>query len=155
MRLLCKPSQIKYLTAMNKTFYWASAHKPTPEQVHELTAQGELKVIPAEMQEKLNNTPADKWECRQLAHELLKLVYGVDENGNILYKEDNSNEQIIVQPGGSPRFQFELGNAAQIWIEYGVDIHILYAHSERVSIDEPQADGSVKKISIFKHVKFI
>jgi hypothetical protein len=33
--------------------------------------------------------------------------------------------------------------------------NILFSHSERVSIDTPQPDGSVVKTSVFKHLGFI
>ncbi len=121
---------------MKKTFYWASAHKPTPEQLIEL---GEVQFLPVELQEKLNNTPRVLGELIALADEVLGYAY--------------ENKAILVQPGGSPAFQQVLG--AQNHQEGGWGVSLWYAHSERVSQDELQADGSVKKISIFKHVTFI
>lgn len=115
-------------------FIWASAHKPTPEQLQECEG-GDIIYLPVELQSKLNNTPASLKELIELADELTRNCR-------------NLGGTILVQPGGSPAFQAVLGTR-NTWIP------MWYAHSERVSQDEPQADGSIKKISIFKHVKFI
>jgi hypothetical protein len=61
-------------------------------------------------------------------------------------------------------------NTKQIWIQgesgfisktfnlltstYFHEITMLVAHSDRVSVDETQPDGSVKKTAVFKHVAF-
>lgn len=118
-------------------FIWASAHKPTPEQIQELG--GEISYLPVELQEKLNNTPSTGEGLVKVAIELLK--YATDWKA------------ILVQPGGSPAFQCVLGSMDTA--ENGFFVRIMYAHSERVSNDEPQADGSIKKVSVFKHIKFI
>ena len=120
-------------------FLWCSVHKPTAEQTEELLAKGKLYFLvdidPA-MQDSLNNCPANRAELSRLAVDLS-------------YK---AGEYTIVQPGGSPIFQFMLGLVAE---QAGIDASILYAHSERVSIDTPQSDGTVVKTSVFKHLGFI
>jgi hypothetical protein len=54
--------------------------------------------------------------------------------------------------GGSPLFLFMAGSFIQGAMNKG---NILFSHSERVSIDTPQPDGSVVKTSVFKHLGFI
>lgn len=122
-----------------KKFIWASAHKPTPEQIQELGEVEYLSQVAPELQEQLNNTPSDLESLIELADKVLQLAY--------------KGKYTLVQVGGSPAFQVVLGHRNHR--EGGPMITLAYAHSERVSQDEPQADGSVKKISIFKHNKFI
>lgn len=120
-------------------FLWCSAHKPTAEQTNELLAKGELYFlsdVDSEMQDSLNNCPANRASLSRLA---LDLSY-------------KTGEYIIVQPGGSPIFQFMLGLMSE---QFGTDSRIIYAHSERVSVDTAQPDGTVVKTSVFKHLGFI
>jgi len=118
-------------------FLWCSAHTPTSEQYNSLDIQHPLlllKDVNPELAIKLLNTPSDRKECQQLADE-------ISATAEIL-------DAIVVQLGGSPLF---LVMAAGI-IGSG---RMLFADSERVSEDIPQPDGSIKKISIFKHKGWI
>lgn len=123
---------------------WCSAHTPTEQQLSQLAnvfnaSVVMLKDLSPELQEQLNNTPTDAIDLRVLALNLISLSC--------------KNEiDYLVQPGGSPAFQFSLGGARE---EYATAPDVLYAHSERVSVDEPQPDGSVKKVSFFNHQKFV
>jgi len=119
------------------TFLWCSAHTPTSEQHECLNNQHPLlllKDVNPELAIKLLNTPSDRRECQQLADEISATAEQLDA--------------MIVQLGGSPLF---LVMAAGI-IGTG---RMLFADSERVSEDIPQPDGSIKKISIFKHKGWI
>jgi hypothetical protein len=78
----------------------------------------------------LTNTPSDRNECKDLA-----------DNISILAENHNAK---IVQLGGSPLF---LVMASPI-IGSG---RMIFADSDRISEDIPQPDGSVKKISTFRH----
>ena len=49
--------------------------------------------------------------------------------------------------GGLPALVGHLGREL-----IALDISVGYARTERVSVDQPQPDGSVKKVSVFKHV---
>jgi len=118
-------------------FLWCSPHTPTEEQYKSLNDQHPLlllKDIDPELAEKIANTPRDRRDCQRLADEISATAEQYDA--------------IIVQLGGSPLF---LVMAAGI-IGTG---RMLFAESERVSEDIPQPDGSVKKISIFKHKGWI
>jgi hypothetical protein len=119
-----------------KTNLWCSIHQPTKEQIAELDEIVFLADVNPLLQDKLNNSPIDAKELRELAREFITFVI--------------ENNYFPVQVGGSIAFQYTLGR-----ISAEIPFAVKYAHSERVSVDEPQADGSVKKISVFKHVKFI
>lgn len=130
---------------MSMKFMWCSAHAPLNEQLMELNAKfpsGELvylKDVNPILQEKLNNTPANRLELHDLAISLFDFA--------------GKNEvDYLVQPGGSPAFQSALG---RIQANYPGCADLMYAHSERVSVDKQEEDGSVTKTSVFKHVKFI
>jgi hypothetical protein len=115
---------------------WCSIHQPTKEQITELGDVVFLADVNASLQNKLNNSPTEGKELRELAAQLIAFVVECD--------------YFPVQVGGSIAFQYTLGR-----ISAEIPFGVKYAHSERVSVDEPQPDGSVKKISVFKHVKFI
>lgn len=118
-------------------FLWCSPHTPTEEQYSSLNNQHPLlllKDINPELAERLLNTPRDRRDCQQLA--------------DVISATAEMHDAIIVQLGGSPLF---LVMAAGI-IGTG---RMLFAESERVSEDIPQPDGSVKKISTFRHKGWI
>ena len=119
-----------------KTNLWCSIHQPSKDQLAEIGKIVFLADVNPLLQDKLNNSPIDAKELRELAREFITFVI--------------ENNYFPVQVGGSIAFQYTLGKMAA-----DIPFAVKYAHSERVSIDEPQADGSVKKVSIFKHVKFI
>ena len=126
-------------------FMWCSAHAPLNEQLLELNSKfpsGEfvyLKDINPVLQEKLNNTPDNRTALYDLAMEVFNFA-------------GKNQVDYLVQPGGSPAFQLALG---RIQANYPGSADVMYAHSERVSIDKQEEDGSVTKTSVFKHVKFI
>jgi len=127
------------ITMNNKKNLWASPHSPTSEQISEACGLVFLKDINPALQERLENSPDNLDSLNELAIELLNFC-----------KESNYN---LYQPAGNPSFQFILG-AASMNYNY-LDVNIFYAYSERVSQDVAQPDGSVKKVSVFKHKKFI
>lgn len=124
-----------------KRFVWCSPHTPTKEQLTSLKSMGEieyLKDINPSLFNNIANSPTSKEEMRVLADELYSFV--------CLGKDI----QTIVQPAGSPAFQFVLGQRVK-----GNGNEVIYAHSKRVSEDIPQPDGSIKKVSTFKHLGWV
>ena len=120
-----------------RNFLWCSPHTPTEEQFNSLNNQHQLlllKDIDSELAERLLNTPRDRRDCQRLADEISATAEQFDA--------------MIVQLGGSPLFLVLAGPI----IGSG---RMLFAESERVSEDIPQADGSVKKISTFRHKGWI
>ena len=128
-----------------RKFIWCSTHAPTVEQVAELySAWGmegsliALKDINPSLQELLNNCPNNH-------DDLIKLA-------TLLHELSREEDAVLVQPGSSLAFQYVLGKVRMTALRMST---VLYAHSERVSEDIPQEDGSVKKVSVFKHLKFV
>lgn len=125
---------------------WASAHQPTSEQLAEISNFVEereleptvyyLKDLNPEMYLEMINSSDSEDDVQELAYRFTKFVDGE-------YK-------IVYQPAGSLLFHFCLGALA----EYS-DTIIAYSYSKRVSEDIPHPDGSVKKVSVFKHEKFM
>lgn len=129
-------------------FLWCSPHTPTEVQKHQLLAGGNSEVL---YLKDLNSKLFDKI-CQsadnyvQLSIDACLLVDWCNENGI----------KFIVQPAGSPAFQAVLGMV--IYADREIEnppIQLVYSHSERVSVDKHNPDGSVTKISQFNHVKFI
>jgi hypothetical protein len=124
-----------------KTFLWCSAHTPTSEQLISLQEMGKLiflKDVDSSMQEKISSCSADRTELLSLAKDLSELRSTLDCT--------------IVQLGGSPLFLFIAGATINSCLSTSV---LIFAHSERVSIDSPQPDGTVVKTSVFKHIGWI
>lgn len=128
---------VKHKSIIMRNLLWCANHTPTSEQLESLNEMGNLlflKDIAPQLAERLSNTPSKRNECAILA-----------DNVSALAEEHNA---IIVQLGGSPLF---LVMAAGV-IGSG---RMIFADSDRVSEDIPQPDGSVKKVSIFKHKGWI
>lgn len=124
-----------------KNLLWCSAHTPTKEQIQSLNTMGQvmfLKDVKPSLQEKINNCPADRGELMSLAQELNKIRLDLDCT--------------IVQLGGSPMFLYIAGATINSCLSKQV---LIFAHSERVSVDIPQEDGTVVKTSVFKHIGWI
>ena len=115
---------------------WCSAHSMTPDQEWGKNIFM-LKDVNPGLHEKLLNCPSDKEELMNLAISLLEYA----KKNEISY---------ILQPAGSLAFQFRLGICAP---DYPVTI--VYAHSERQSVDVDNGDGTVTKTSVFKHVAWV
>ena len=124
-------------------FIWCSAHTPSAEQIAELSSVWGmkqlvmLKDIYPSTQEFLNNCTSSKKDLLQHAEDLHEIA--------------RSENAWLVQVGGSPIFQYIFGKVSMTNMHI---TYVLYAHSERVSEDIPQEDGSVKKVSVFKHICF-
>jgi hypothetical protein len=117
------------------------AHKLTPEQ---LTSLGRVPIHISELDRELAALIADCPAARSMLFDMARRLVN-----HALKDEDG----IILAGSGSPAFTACLG------ICLGADrdadrVRLLFAHSERISEDQLQPDGSVRKISIFKHVKF-
>ena len=124
-----------------KNLLWCSAHTPTKEQMESLNSMGSLiflKDVNTSIQDRINNCSSDRSELMTLAQELNHLAIDLDCT--------------IVQLGGSPLFLYIAGATINGCLSKA---RIMFAHSERVSIDAPQEDGTVVKTSVFKHIGWI
>jgi len=123
---------------MKNTYLWASVHAPSEEQLESLNGDVVmLKDHNPELQEQLNNIEIDT----VLARVAVNLIETAEEL-----------DAVLVQPGGSPAFQYKLG---KIMNQVEVEKPIYYSYSKRVSEDIQQADGSVKKVSVFAHLGWV
>jgi len=127
----------------NSNFVWASGvHKPTPEQIAELQEKfgmKQLNFLPEEIQARINNCPDNWGELYDLCEDVVKTL-----------KMNKVTHLICL--GGSPAFQHLFGKKVE---KYSLLLRVMFAHSNRVSVDDPQPDGSVIKKSVFKHSHFI
>lgn len=123
-------------------------HQLTPEQLEELSGYEiiYLEDCAPQLFAQIANSPADFGRLEKLAEDLVEAT-GIQ------------GCSIMLRPLGSPAFNSVLDRRLAFRderLEEGEEhISSMFAHSERLSIDEPQPDGSVVKKSIFKHVKFI
>lgn len=124
------------------TVVWASPHNPTTEQLEALKFSKVefLKEIDPELFNEISDSPSDAIGLSKLAEKLCKKLAG----------------KAIVQPAGSPAFQCALGKEIEAKRNLSMPTpKVIYAHSKRVSVDEMMEDGTIKKVSIFKHEGWI
>ncbi len=121
---------------------WCPQHTPTQSQLDELKELGyteilNLKELSPITFEDVSNCPSDEDELYELAFDFIDTIIP---------------ETHIVLPIGSPAFMAMLiKEMATRHTSYTT----LFAHSERVSVDKVQEDGTTIKTSVFNHVKFI
>ena len=114
-------------------------HQPTAEQV----AAGVVN-LRRDLLESLNlclnfEASYDKASLELSAKSIVALLF---HNGS-----SGVGQRVMV--GGMPSFMPILEKTL---LQAG--FRVLYAKSERVSVDQPQSDGAVRKISVFKHIGF-
>lgn len=108
---------------------------------------------------------------RDVDNELFKQIsnISVDANLNDLAEQllNVAKEfDIVILPIGSPAFMFKF--ATKIPPKFpsilfpnifnppvNMDLTFLFAHSDRVSVEKQNEDGTITKTNIFKHVKFL
>ena len=145
MENLLPQSVVNSLELGFNTFVWASPHKPTAEQLVELTTIGTVIYMEIEQPKlydaMLNNTLES--DLSEIASDVIQYVY--------------QKNLILVQPAGSPAFQMVLGlENAHHANAGGLELQpVMYSYTERKSVDMPQPDGSVIKRSIFRHQGWI
>jgi len=117
------------------------AHVLTDEQIIDLNNMftqnniSNLRDIDSELFKQLSNINADS-SLNDLVNQLLSITKEFD---------------IIILPIGSPAFMFKFARRTK-----GImDKNFLFAHSDRISIEKQNEDGTVTKTNIFKHVKFL
>lgn len=126
---------------------WASVHDMLEEQYLDLKNNHfvylddnlifDLKKFDKEMFNKISNTPDKKADIILLVNNFLNFLIAKKFN-------------VVIQPAGNIIFQIYLANAC-----IKNNIVLYYAISDRVSEERVKEDGSVEKISYFKHKGFI
>ena len=126
---------------MTRNIIWAAAHEPTEQQLKELKEMGKVYYL-KDIEKALHYTI-----CNIRFNTRINVLVEVLLDACSL----NTNTS-LVQPAGSPAFQFALGRAVSLRVK---PPQILYAYSERVSNDVPQPNGSIIKTSVFNHKGWI
>lgn len=120
-------------------------HTLTPEQASELAALGYTEVVHLreanpELFASMANTPGEETGVVTAACNFLNEVQGGYAG--------------VLLPLGSPALMFCFAQmTGKLSREY-LPI-FLFAHTERVAEDQGQEDGTVKKVAVFKHVRFL
>jgi len=131
---------------MRRVFINMTNHEMSDEQVAEAQRMADvvisLKEEYPEMATSLLNTPDNLTDIYCLVSDLLEVIQAISEQYDEVY---------LHLPVGSPAFMFALSQRIVILRK----VTPLFSHSQRVSVDEPQPDGSVVKRSVFKFEKFI
>jgi hypothetical protein len=127
---------------IKKYTMWCPAHRATLEQLAELAEWpgGELFLLSEQAPElfaRLTDCPSDVKSLHNMAEELIEVARRL-------------RCKYVVLPIGSPAFNFVLAPKLE-----RRRFHVGFAHSRRESQDVPQPDGTVKKVSLFRHEKFI
>lgn len=132
---------------------WASVHELLPQLREELSKRGDVIILADEMPRLYKwmcDSPENRNDVMILANNVITLLINQYKDGIVL-----------VQPSGSLLFQYCLGvvltkrSMRNQDVEDDVFVGVMYSYSKRISEDVPQEDGSVKKVSTFRHEKFI
>lgn len=116
----------------------AIAHNLTPAQTSELNELGHVALLREahpELFAKLSNTPGITSELEKLVSQFLDVC---------------QDYTTVVLPIGSPAFNHIL--ALQGGLNFASKV--VYAHSERKSIEVQKEDGTVEKKTVFEHQYF-
>jgi len=129
-------------------FLNCTAHELTQEQIKLARDYADkildLKADNTDLHTKLVNCPPEIEVIQDLVREFLEYLKE---------KYNQSEAKLTVHlPIGSPAFM------AVFFIKldrFSLPFQIVFSHSDRVSVEDKQADGSIVKKAVFKFVKFI
>lgn len=116
--------------------YNLTQHKPTPEQIEAGVGQpieGASALLTFDTYDQAVNEVTDR------ATQLVALLHGAGAP---------AGSRVMI--GGAPFLMPYLASCLR-----EQDFVPTYAFSVRESVDQPQSDGSVKKVAVFKHVGFL
>lgn len=119
-------------------------HQATPEQIAQGLVEPDAETK-KEIQDLLTFTAADI-QADKVAERAEALVELLQEHWNV---SANCRFDKRVLIGGLPAMMRPLVNILE-----NKNYIPMFAHSDRVSVDQPQADGSVKKVAVFQHQFF-
>jgi len=133
---------------MEQTILNLTQHVATPEQIEagvfEPSAEDKKEIQKLLTFEEIKET--DPWSRFQRAEKIAKIaIKYFPESYNP--EEDDRGRAMI---GGAPYFMSKL---ERVLSEF--DISPMYAFSKRESVDQPQPDGSVRKVQVFRHAGFV
>lgn len=121
-------------------------HPATPEQTAAGVADlaGNARALLVELL--TFDAPPDAAEIADRAHDIAQLVAFNDLG------DENGDDPVFLHAmiGGAPYLMAPLESALR-----AVGVQPLYAFSTRESVEQVQADGSVRKVNIFRHAGFV
>jgi len=119
-------------------------HNLTLEQLEELGGEViNLRSVNEDLFAHLANSPADEFLIRDLAIRLCYMIW-------------NRKFSKVLLPIGSPAFMFMFARELTMKLrEYDFQVEVLFAHSNRVSMEHVTSDGGIIKTSEFRHVRFL
>ncbi len=121
-------------------------HLATPEQV----AAGVIDLPPAEREALTALLTFDALPTRQEIEERAADIAELAAYNGLSGDDDDSPPASAAMIGGAPYLMPSLEKALQ-----AVCITPLYAFSVRESVEQTQADGSVRKVNVFRHAGFV
>jgi len=129
-------------------FLNCTAHELTQDQIKLARDYADkildLKADNTDLHTKLVNCPPEIEVIQYLALDLLQYL---------MSKYNESEAKLTVHlPIGSPAFMAVFFMKLD---RVSLSFRIVFSHSDRVSIDERQEDGSIVKRAVFKFIKFI
>ena len=132
---------------MKQKILWAAAHELLPEQKEELKNLGDIIILKEDNPELWNRlTQLHPKDATTVRDELIDYI-------------NKKNIDVVAQMAGPPSFQHLIGGEqmADLYesrIFWSPEIKFVWSYSRRESKDIPQSDGTMKKVSIFKHQGF-
>jgi hypothetical protein len=116
-------------------------HVATPEQI----AAGVIEPSP---EDKKNIQQLLTFEELPSIEELERRAYGLATLVTNLGAANASHHTVLI--GGAPYFMGALERALKAQGHQPV-----YAFSRRESVDQPQSDGTIRKVAVFRHLGFV
>lgn len=151
-------------------------HKLTDAQLAELNDLGYDEIVSLaewdrSLAEFVAQTPGDDKLIATVAYKLAESLFPPEK-----WLEDKNQTgfvnpfDAILLPGGSPAFMFAFARQVGLFqmsftgdtfagtggFDYDVRAtKFIFSHSVKVSVDQTQVDGSIRKVSVFQHEKFL
>lgn len=130
-------------------------HKATPEQIEAGVRDLQPEIATCVATLLTFETPPEGYEMVRRAEKLARIIAEVGELPEFQEAGEFSGVSQRIRPrsvmiGGAPFFMSTLET---VLLEKG--FIPLYAFSRRESIEERQADGSVRKATVFRHIGFV
>ena len=121
-------------------------HQATPEQ----TAAGVID-LPAELRAELQKLLTfEELPSREVLFERAIAIMRIAKTLAVGAMSADPQADVRAMIGGAPYF---MGQLERSLINEGITP--IYAFSRRESVEEVQADGSVRKVNVFRHIGFV
>lgn len=125
------------------------SHNLTPDQTRTIPFRGwgvieSIETVDPWLAGQIRQCPSDILQLEKIVNELWKILWDAEASA---FRYDS-----LIAPGGSPAFMALLCKKIAKWEQdSGETITLMFSDTARESRDEPQPDGSIEKVSVFKH----